>query len=158
MTDRRPHRRGGSAVCPDGGSRDAAPSNQSRRFLIEDIWRGRRTAAGLGWAGLVGGGIGVGGGTAASGQAEPGESEQEGGQFLLLVSSHQSQIHADPAGQLANQPEWRQWWWWWRCVEMAAQGRFCQGTKASFVFAAKKKEKEKKGGILTSCVLGSNYY
>lgn len=134
-----------------------APSNQSRRFPIEDIWRGRRTALRLGCAGpgWGRGGVGVGGGTVA---AELGESEQEGGQFLLPVSSHQSQIHADPAGQLANQPEWRRWWWWWRCVEMAAQGRFCQGTKASFVFAAKKKRKEKKGGILTSCVLGSNYY
>lgn len=50
-------------------------SNQSSHFLMEDIWLNREEER-RGKEGRV-------------------RSEEEGGQFLLPVSSHQSQIHTD---------------------------------------------------------------
>lgn len=156
MTDRRPHRRGGSAACPDGGSRDAAPSNQSRRFPIEDIWRGRRTAlrlgrAGPGWGGVLG--------------WEEGQRRQSWGKASRKVGSSccrsavirarstltprvNSLISLNGGGGGGGGAVWR---WQPRAGSLSGQ-------KLALCLRPKKKRKEKKGGILTSCVLGSNYY
>lgn len=84
-----------------------------------------------------------GGAETTAGRGEEGElrSGEEGGQFLLPVSSHQSQIHTDPrvnslislngGGAAALRVS--------VCVEHRPS-RFWQRTKASFVFPTKKKK------------------